>query len=103
MSKTKKDSAYWYGANVGDQLIGIEPRNKGLVIEVFNLQEAKEGGPIKGDFKVKEIGEWEGADKLKDLENKVFTANDFIEKVRIRLNKPKIRWLVNLNGFKILK
>jgi hypothetical protein len=103
MSKTKENSAYWYGANVGDKLVGIERRNKGLVVEIFKLQEAKEGGPLKGDFKVKEIGIWKGADKLKDLEDKIFTAEDFIEEVKVRLNKPKIKWLVNLNGFEILK
>jgi hypothetical protein len=103
MSKTKENSAYWYGANIGDKLIGIEPRNKGLIVEVCKLQGAKEGGPLKGDFRIVEIGEWKGADKLKDLEGNVLTSKDFIEEVSVRLNKPKIKWLVNLNGFKILK
>lgn len=102
MSKTKDEAtAYWLGANVGDKLIGIERRNEGLIIEIFDLQE--EGGPIKGEFKVLEIGSWKGADKLKDLEGKKFTADSFIEEVKIRLDNPKITWLVNCNGFKIYK
>lgn len=102
MSKTKDEAtAYWLGANVGDKLVGIDHRNKGLIIEIFELQEAKDGGSVKGDFKVVEIGQWKGADKLKDLEGKSFTSEDFIEEVRIRLNNPKITHLVNINGLKI--
>lgn len=104
MSKTKEEAtAYWLGANVGDELIGIESRNKGLIIKVSTLQEPKAGGPVKGEFKVKKIGDWENADKLKDLENNNFTANSFIEEVKMRLNNPKITHLVNINGFKIRK
>ena len=102
MSKTKHEAtAYWLGANVGDRLIGIEHRNQDLIIEISELQE--EGGPVKGEFKVIKIGNWKGAEKLKDLEDNNFTANDFIEKVRDRLGNPKITWLVNINGFKKMK
>ncbi len=102
MSKTKEEAtAYWLGANAGDKLVGIERRNKGLIIEISELQE--EGGPVKGEFKIIEIGSWENADKLKDLECKNFTATSFIEEVKIRLDNSKITHLVNINGFQIHK
>ena len=102
MSKTKDEAiAYWRGANVGDKLIGIEARNEGLIIEISEAQEPKKGGSVKGKFKIIEIGNWESADKLKDLEDKNFTAKSFIEEIKSRLNHPKITHLVNINGFKI--
>ena len=102
MSKTKDEAtAYWLGASAGDKLIGIERRNKDLIIEISELQE--EGGPVKGEFTVVEIGNWKGAGNLKDLEGKNFTANGFIEEVKIRLDNFKIKWLLNINGFKIYK
>ena len=104
MSKTKDEAtAYRLGANIGDELIGIENRNKGLIIEVLKIQEPKAGGPVKGEFKVKNIGIWKGANKLKDVEGNSFTAGSFIEEVKTRLGDPKIKWLVNINGFKIHK
>jgi hypothetical protein len=58
MSKTPKKSVQETGARAGEILIGVFPRNNGLLIRVVRSQTKNDvkGGPIKGEFRVLDSG-----------------------------------------------
>lgn len=102
MSKTKEGTVKETGAIVSRQLIGIEARNKDLIIEIYKTQKAGRGGRIVGEFKIIDVGNGYYANDLMDLKNKTFSsAKEFIEEAALK-NKD-ITHLINCNGLKIHK
>jgi hypothetical protein len=57
MSATPPKSVKETGARADDLLVGITPRNMGLVVRIYNGQEPGEGGRIVGAFEIIHWGE----------------------------------------------
>lgn len=102
MSKIKDGTVKETGAVVCRQLIGIEERNKDLIVEIYKTQKPGRGGRIVGEFKIIDTGKGYYANDLKDFENIPFnSAKEFIEKTKLK-NKD-ITHVINCNGLKIYK
>lgn len=102
MSKTKDETVKETGAVVCRQLIGIEDRNKDLIVEIYKTQKPGRGGRIVGEFKIIDVGNGYYANALKDFQNIIFSsAKEFIEKAKLK-NKD-ITHVINCNGLKIHK
>lgn len=102
MSKTKKGTVKETGAIVSCQLIGIEERNKNLIIEIYKTQKIGRGGRINGEFKILEIGNGRYVKDLKDFKDRKFSsAKEFIEEAQLK--NEEITHVINCNGLKIHK
>lgn len=102
MSKTKDGTVKETGADVNQQLIGIEDHNKNLIIEIYKTQKIGHGGRITGPFKIIEIGNGKYANDLQFSKDRTFdNAKIFIEEAR--LTNKDITHVINCNGLKIHK
>ena|SRR5688500_16112961 len=102
MSQTKSGTVKETGAVVSRQLIGIEDRNKNLVVEIYKTQKIGNGGRIIGEFKIINAGNGYYAKELKEFEGKTFyKAKEFIEEAKLK-NKD-ITHVINCNGLRIYK
>ena len=103
MSKTKEGTVKETGAVVVNrQLIGIEDRNRDLIIEIYKTQKIGQGGRIVGEFRIIDVGNGDYAKDLIDFKDKLFnSAKEFIEEAKLK-NKD-ITHLINCNGLKIHK
>jgi hypothetical protein len=96
MSKTKDGTVKETGAIVSRQLIGIEERNKNLIIEIYKTQKVGRGGRIIGEFKVLEVGNGRYAKDLKDFKERKFSnAKEFIEEAQLK--NEDITHVINCN------
>ena len=101
MSQTKDGTIKETGAIINQQLIGIDDRNRNLIIEIYKTQEPK-GGRIVGEFKIISAGDGSYAKELKEFEGETFSnAKKFIDAARLK--DEKITHIINRNGLKIYK
>jgi hypothetical protein len=56
MSKTKEGTVKERGAIVSRRLIGVEARNKNMIVEIYKTQKAGRGGRILGEFTIIDAG-----------------------------------------------
>lgn len=100
MSKTPANTVVVTGAVSGDVLVGITPRNLGLIIRVDEKQSAGLGGRIIGSFSVIAVGSGEYADALRQVfvKQASFTSIELVEAVRAS-GAVDFTHVVNANGF----
>lgn len=102
MSQNKDGTVKETGAIVSRQLIGIEDRNRNLIVEIYKTQKVGHGGRIVGEFKIINTGNGYYAKELKEFEGKTFSkAKDFIEQAKLK--NSDITHVINCNGLKIYK
>ena len=102
MSKTKDETVKTTGAVVSRQLVGIENRNRNMIIEIYKTQKSGRGGRIVGDFKIIDVGDGDYAKDLVEFKNKEFrNSKEFIEEAKLK-NKD-ITHVINCNGLKVYK
>lgn len=100
MSKTKDGTVKETGAVVSRQLIGVENRNRNMIIEIYKTQKCGRGGRIVGEFKIIDVGNGDYADDLKDFKDREFSSSkEFIEEAKLK-NKD-ITHVINCNGLKV--
>ena len=101
MSTTKEGTVKETGAVVSRRLIGIEERNKNMIVEIYKTQKAGRGGRILGEFTIIDAGNGYYSREIKDFLGQRFkNSKDFIEKAKVR-NKD-ITHVLNCNGLCIL-
>lgn len=102
MSKTKDGTVKDTGAIVSRQLIGIENRNRNMIIEIYKTQKSGRGGRIIGEFKIIDVGDGDYANDLMNFKNREFcNSREFIEEAKLK-NKD-ITHVINCNGLRIHK
>lgn len=102
MSKIKEGTVKETGANANQRLIGIEDRNKDLIVEIYKTQKVGRGGRLVGEFKIIDVGNGYYAKDLMDFKGRTFfSAKDFIEEAKLK--NEDITHVINCNGLKIYK
>jgi hypothetical protein len=101
MSTTPPRTVKETGARADDLLVGIRPRNMGLVVRIFNDQEPGEGGRVAGAIEVVHWGQGKYADAVFQAcsERSAFgSVDEFIRRVTSVPNAADFTHGLNANG-----
>lgn len=93
------ESIFYSGADVNDIVVGLEPVNKGLRLQLKQEQAKGFGNQIVGRFKLLESGEGDYSTYLNELVGETATAIDFVERLLERINVDQQRPLKVLHIF----
>lgn len=101
MSMTPPRTVKETGAIADDLLVGVTPRNMGVVVRIYNNQTPEEGGRIAGAF---DLIQWGSGTYHREIlkvwhtRNSFSSVKDFIELLESEFPKTRFSHGLNANG-----
>jgi len=92
-------SMFYSGADVNAVVVGLEPVNEGLRLQLKQEQAIGFGNQVVGRFKILDSGEGHYSTCLDEFVGETATAKDFIERLLERINEKQKRPLKVLHIF----
>jgi hypothetical protein len=87
------------GAKAGDRVVGLHPKNRGLILKLRQDQLRGESGSVKGRFDVIEAGDGDYADYIAGFIGQTLNASEMTEMLLSAINSSRTKSLSKLTIF----